>query len=87
MQREEAWFKGKAIETFFVQNLAFYQDSIGKVRLSRETAHRAMDLAKKFDLTETPATIISTQAVRDALHGFTGSARQKAAPPSNSRAT
>ena len=61
-----------------MQRVSFYQDSIGKIKLARETAQRAIDLAKRYGLTELPGTIAANQALRDAQHGFAESARQKA---------
>jgi tetratricopeptide (TPR) repeat protein len=78
MQREDAWFKGKPIEAFHLQRVSAYQDAFGKIRLSRETAQQALEIAKKADFAQMPATLTGIQAVRDALHGFTESARQKA---------
>jgi eukaryotic-like serine/threonine-protein kinase len=78
MERESSWGSGSGLETFFVQRASFYQDSIGKVRLSRETAQRALKLGKQYGFTEMPATMTGGQAVRDALHGYSESARQKA---------
>ena len=78
MQRESAWGNGKAIEAIFLQRTSFYQDAIGKIKLSRETAQHALDLGKQHGFTELPTSITGTQAFRDASHGFTDSARQKA---------
>jgi serine/threonine protein kinase/tetratricopeptide (TPR) repeat protein len=79
MQRESTWANGKGDEAFYLQHAAFYQDSIGKIRLSRESSQRELEIAKRFDLAEMPATVLGTQAMRDALHGYNESARQKAA--------
>ena len=79
MQRESAWANGRGDEAFYLQHAAFYQDSIGKIRSSRETSQRGLEVAKRFDLAEMPATMLGTQAMRDALHGYNESARQKAA--------
>ncbi|HWY06163.1 MAG TPA: protein kinase [Candidatus Acidoferrales bacterium] len=78
IQRESAWGNGKAIEAFFLQRLSFYQDSIGKIKLSRETAQHAIDLGKQHGFTELASSTTGNQAFRDSLHGFTDSARQKA---------
>ena len=79
LQSESSWGKGTPHEVFVTTLLSNYQDSIGKVRLSRETAQRALDLARTYNFTELPTTVLSAQAVHDALHGFTESARRKAA--------
>ena len=79
IQLESSWGKGTPHEAFVTSRLSSYQDAVGKVRLSRETGQRATELAKTYGFTEMPATILGTQAVHDALHGFTASARQKAA--------
>jgi tetratricopeptide (TPR) repeat protein len=79
MQRESAWASGKGDEAFYLQHAAFYQDSIGKIRLSREIAQHALEVSKRYDLAEMPATLTGTQAMRDALHGYNENARQKAA--------
>jgi tetratricopeptide (TPR) repeat protein len=78
-QRESSWANGKGDEAFHLQHAAFYQDSIGKIRMARETAQRGLEVAKRFDLAEMPAQVMGTQAMRDALHGYTESGRQKAA--------
>jgi serine/threonine protein kinase/tetratricopeptide (TPR) repeat protein len=78
MQRESAWGNGKAIDAIFVQRTSFYEDSIGKVKLSRETAQHAIELGKQHGFTELPTSITGTQAFRDASHGFAESARLKA---------
>ncbi len=79
MQRETAWARGRGDEAFQLQHAAFYQDSIGKIGLARETSQRGLEVAKRYDLAEMPATLMGTQAMRDALHGYNQSARQKAA--------
>ena len=79
MQREISWANGKPLETFFVIRDAIYQGSLGKIRQSRQTGQRAIDLGKKFDFPESATTIVGSQALQDALVGFTESARQKAA--------
>jgi hypothetical protein len=78
IQREAAWGNGKAIEAFFLHRLSFYQDSVGKIKLSRETAQRAIDLGKQHGLAELSSSVTGNEAFRDSLHGFTDSARQKA---------
>ena len=78
MQRELAWASGKAIETFFMRRLAFHQDALGKIKQSRETAQRAIELGKQRGLGEENTTAIGTQAFHDASHGLTESGRQKA---------
>ena len=79
MQRESAWGNGKPAEMFFLQRKSFYEDSIGKIELSRETAQHGIDVAKRYGYTGNAINTLGGQALRDAVHGYTESARQKAA--------
>lgn len=56
-----------------------YQDSLGKIKHSRETAQQVAELAKKYDLNELPANVAGMTAIRDGFHGYAESARQRAA--------
>ena len=78
-QRESAWGNGKAIEAFFVFRVGMTQDAVGKIKLSRQTSQHAMELAKQHGLSELPGNVIANQALRDLMHGYAESARQKAA--------
>jgi eukaryotic-like serine/threonine-protein kinase len=78
IQRERSWGNGKAIEAFFLQRLSGYQSSIGKVALSRETAQRALELAKQHGFPELAGVITGTQALRESLHGLADASRQGA---------
>jgi predicted Zn-dependent protease len=51
---------------------------MGKVKLARETMLKASESAKQHGQTELTAAQIARQSVRDAMHGFTDSARKKA---------
>jgi eukaryotic-like serine/threonine-protein kinase len=79
IRSEGSWANGKGDEAFLLQHAAFYQDSMGKIRQARETAQHVLEVAKRYGLAEMPANIMGTQAMRDALHGYTESGRQKAA--------
>ena len=59
--------------------LAAYQDARGKIKLSRETLQRAMIAAQKSGLNEFAANSAGLSATREAFHGFSESAKQKAA--------
>jgi len=78
MRRELAFGAGKPIEPFFLMRLAVYQDSLGKINLSRETAQRTNELAKQFNLSAMPENILAGQAQRDAVMGYTERARKSA---------
>jgi hypothetical protein len=62
----------------FLQRKSFYQDSIGRIKLSRETAQRAVEVAKKYGYIEFSGSTTGGQAIRDAAHGYNESARLKA---------
>ena len=78
MQREISWASGKSDEPFMVRLAASRQDSLGQIKLSRETDKQALLLANRYGLTEMPVTVMALQAYRDAAHGFVESAREKA---------
>jgi eukaryotic-like serine/threonine-protein kinase len=78
IDREMSWANGKAIEAFFLQRLSAFQNAVGKVKLSGETAQRAMDMGKQHGFEELATLITGTEALRDSLHGSNESARQKA---------
>jgi eukaryotic-like serine/threonine-protein kinase len=78
MQRESSWGNGKSAEMLFLQRKSFYEDSIGRIKLSRETSQHALDVAKRYGYTEFSGNTIGGQAMRDAAHGYNESARQKA---------
>jgi tetratricopeptide (TPR) repeat protein len=78
VQKQLTWSAGKADEALFFVRLSFFQDSMGKRKLSAETAQQALAAGVRHGLTEMPATVASVQALRDAAHGFTDSARRKA---------
>jgi serine/threonine protein kinase len=78
LQRESSWADGKATEMLFLQRKSFYEDSVGEIKLSRETAQHALDVARRYGYTGIAANILGGQAMRDAAHGYTESARQKA---------
>jgi eukaryotic-like serine/threonine-protein kinase len=78
-QPQIAWSVGRADEALFLTRLSFFQDSMGKVKLSGETSQQALAAANRYGLTELPATISSVQALRAAAHGMADVARRKAA--------
>jgi eukaryotic-like serine/threonine-protein kinase len=78
LKRENEWGAGTPEEAFTLQRLAAYQDSLGKIKLSREISQKALDAGKRAGMTEMPSTIMFVGASRDAAHGFVESAREKA---------
>ncbi len=78
LQRASAAAAGTDAEPVSIEAIGEYQDAIGKVKLARETMAKAGESAKQHGQTELPASQIARQSVRDALHGFTDSARKKA---------
>jgi len=79
MQRQQEWATGKPLEANILARLAAYQDARGKIKLSRETLQRAMIAAQKSGLNEFAANSAGLSATREAFHGFSESAKQKAA--------
>jgi eukaryotic-like serine/threonine-protein kinase len=78
MQRESSWGNGKAVEMLFLQRKSFYEDSIGRIKLSRETSQHALEVARRYGYAEFSGNTIGGQAMRDAAHGYNESARQEA---------
>jgi tetratricopeptide (TPR) repeat protein len=79
MNRHLVWSNGKPFDAILRSRLVAYQDSVGRVKLARETLQQADAAAQKAGLAEFAANQMSIMAARDAFHGFTNSARQKAA--------
>ncbi|MEQ1353476.1 MAG: serine/threonine-protein kinase [Candidatus Acidiferrum sp.] len=79
LQRESSWANGRAAEMLFLQRKSFYEDSVGRIKQSRETAQHGIDVAKRYGYTGNAINTLGGQALRDAVHGYTQSARQKAA--------
>ena len=79
IRRQLAWAAGKPAEANMTARFANYQDMLGQIRASRETARLGLVLAQKFGFTEAPANYAGIRAARDAFHGFSDSARQSAA--------
>jgi serine/threonine protein kinase/Flp pilus assembly protein TadD len=77
VQKQLAWSTDKADEALFLGRISFFQDSMGKRKLSAETAQQALAAGARHGLTEMPATVASVQGLRDAAYGFTDSARRK----------
>jgi eukaryotic-like serine/threonine-protein kinase len=78
MQRELAAVVGTDMEAPSLEFAGEYQDAMGKLKLSRETLLKAVESAKQHGQTELPAAQMARQSIRDAMHGFTDSARKKA---------
>jgi serine/threonine protein kinase len=76
MRREMSYFAGKPTEQFFLWRVATYQDSLGQLKLARETAQKTAELAKQRGLTGLPLNIMGSLALRDAVHGNTQASRQ-----------
>jgi serine/threonine protein kinase len=74
-----AWAAGRPAETSLNQRLYTYQDMLGQIKAARATLQQGLALAQKFGFNEAGANAASTVAVRDAFHGFSESAKQKAA--------
>jgi serine/threonine protein kinase len=79
LQRHLAWGAGKSAEVGLTARLYGYQDMLGQIKLSRETARQRLALAQKFGFNEASANQAGARAIRDAFHGFSESARQSAA--------
>jgi tetratricopeptide (TPR) repeat protein len=76
MRREMSYFAGKPTEQFFLWRVATYQDSLGQLKLARETAQKTAELAKQRGLTGLPLNIMGSLALRDAVHGNTQASHQ-----------
>jgi serine/threonine protein kinase/tetratricopeptide (TPR) repeat protein len=79
LRRHLAWGAGKPTEVPLTTRLYGYQDMLGQIKSSRETAQQELALAQKFGFNEAAANLASAKAMRDAFHGFSESARQSAA--------
>ena len=78
MQRQVAWAKGTANEAFMLTNKAGGEDSLGKIKVSRDTWRQAMAAANRDGLKEFASVIQAVQAIRDAAHGNFLVARERA---------
>jgi eukaryotic-like serine/threonine-protein kinase len=79
MRRHVAWGAGKPSELNLTVRLFSYQDTTGMVKVSRQTAQQILVAAQKFGFNEAGANLAGAMATRDAFHGFSESARQRAA--------
>jgi len=79
LRRHLAWAAGKSAEYGLTARLFGYQDTLGRIKASRETAQQVLSLAQKFGFNEAGANQAGARAMRDAFHGFSESARQTAA--------
>jgi tetratricopeptide (TPR) repeat protein len=78
MRRHLAWASGKAGEANLTVRLFSYQDAAGRIKLSRQTAQQALLVGQKFGFNELGVNLDAAMATRDAFHGFSEDARQKA---------
>ncbi|MGB7730796.1 MAG: protein kinase [Candidatus Acidiferrum sp.] len=78
LQRASAAVAGTDVEPIALSITAGYQDSMGQVKLARETMSKAGESAKKHGQTEFEANHLVQQSYRDAVHGFTDRARKEA---------
>jgi serine/threonine protein kinase/tetratricopeptide (TPR) repeat protein len=78
MEREVSFATGKPIEQLFLLRIAAHQDSLGEIRLSRQTAQRTVELAKQRGLNAIPVNLSCSHVLRDAVHGYTQGSRQAA---------
>lgn len=78
MQRQQDWATGKPAEPSLLGRLSAYQDSRGAIKISHESLQRAIAAAQKLGLNEFAVNSTGLVATRDAFHGFSESARQKA---------
>jgi tetratricopeptide (TPR) repeat protein len=76
MQRVMSYFTGKPTEQFFLSRVATRQDSLGQLKLARETAQKTAELAKQRALTGLPLNIMGSLILRDAVHGNVQASRQ-----------
>ncbi len=79
LRRHLGWAAGKSAEYGLTARLFGYQDTLGRIKASRETAQQVLSLAQKFGFNEAGANQAGARALRDAFHGFSESARQTAA--------
>jgi len=79
MRRELSWAAGKPPEPLLLSFMAGSQDSLGRVKVSRDIWQQAMSSANHHGMMEFVSTITAVRAVRDAAHGFSDAARQEAA--------
>jgi eukaryotic-like serine/threonine-protein kinase len=77
-QRQLAFASGKGFEPVFLSVLEARQYSLGKIRSSRETGQKAIELSKKFNLNAVPINILAAQSVGDAAFGYSQLAHQSA---------
>jgi eukaryotic-like serine/threonine-protein kinase len=77
--REAAWGAGTADEPVMLTFRAGAEDSLGQIKKSRATWDNSFTAANRHAMKEFASTIRAVQAVRDAVHGFSDSARQQAA--------
>ena len=77
MERESGWGAGSGGETQLLESVAQSQASVGQLKLSRETVDRLLALSKQYGYTEAPSTEASTEAVQDALFGYTERSRKE----------
>jgi eukaryotic-like serine/threonine-protein kinase len=86
LQAQLNWAAGRPFEPFFRANLADYQNSLGEVKLARETGRQAAQLGLKDGLPETQVDVMADQALDDARYGFIDAARREAAGVPKERA-
>jgi serine/threonine protein kinase/Flp pilus assembly protein TadD len=78
MEREASFATGKPIEQLFLLRIAAHQDSLGEIKLSRQTAQRTVELAKQRGLNAIPVNLSCSHVLRDAVHGYIQGSRQAA---------
>ncbi len=77
-QRELSWASGKPTEPVMLFIMAIAQNSLGRVKISRDTGTQAMASANRHGLKEFASIIMAERARSDAAYGFSDIARQEA---------
>jgi len=78
MQRELSWAAGTADEPFLLLFKAGAEDSLGKIKISRDTWQQAISSANRHGRKEFASIMKAIEAVRDAAYGYSDIARQEA---------
>jgi serine/threonine protein kinase/tetratricopeptide (TPR) repeat protein len=83
LQAQLNWAAGKPTEPFLLVRSAAYQGSLGKVKRADQIYQQAVDLGRRFGLTELALHVKSREALRDAEYGFADATREKATTAKN----
>ena len=78
MQREVSWAAGTADEPLLLLFKAGAEDSLGKIKISRDTWQQAISSANRHGMKELASIMKAIEALRDAACGYSDIARQEA---------